>query len=48
MALALRDRRRLPGQFMVESTAQRLAVYRYLERETLRLLGGWMPIMRAP
>jgi uncharacterized ferritin-like protein (DUF455 family) len=45
VALALRDRRRLPGQLMVEGTAQRLAVYRYLERETLRLLGGWMPII---
>lgn len=45
MTLALRDQRRLPGQLMVESTARMLTVYRYLERETLRLLGGWMPLV---
>src|SRR5919202_6055867 len=42
--LALRDRRRLPGELLVKSNAQTLAAFRYLERETFRLLGGWMPL----
>jgi len=42
--LALRDRRRLPGELLVKSNAQALAAFRYLERETFRLLGGWMAI----
>ena len=42
--LALRDRRRLPGALLVKSNAQTLAAFRYLERETFRLLGGWMAL----
>jgi uncharacterized ferritin-like protein (DUF455 family) len=42
--VALRDRRRLAGDLLVKSNAQALAAFRYLERETFRLLGGWMAI----
>ena len=42
--VALRDRRRLAGELLVKSNAQALAAFRYLERETFRLLGGWMAI----
>ncbi len=42
--VALRDRRRLAGELLVTSNAQALAAFRYLERETFRLLGGWMAI----
>jgi uncharacterized ferritin-like protein (DUF455 family) len=40
--LALRDRRRLPGELLVQSNARALATFRVLERDTFRLLGGWM------
>src|SRR5918998_704694 len=42
--LALRDRRRLSGALLVNPNAQTLAAFRYLERETFRLLGGWMAL----
>lgn len=44
VTVALRDRRRLAGELLVKSNAQALAAFRYLERETFRLLGGWMAI----
>lgn len=42
--MALRDKRRLPGDMLVNTNARTLMAYRYVERECMRLLGGWMAI----
>lgn len=43
--LALRDQRRLAGEFLVKPQADALACLRSLERESFRLLGGWMALI---